>query len=127
MNKKVIIIAVAILAILLTGAMIAMNAFAPETQAGSKTVVFELIDADGNSEEFELKTDAEFLADALVEAGLVEYAEDGMYVTINGLTADWNADQAWWNICKNDEALMVGMNDQPIADGEHYEAIYTAG
>ena len=127
MNKKVIMIAVAVLAVLLVGAIVAMNAFAPETQAGSKTVVFELVDKDGNSEEFELKTDAEYLADALVEAGLVEYAEDGMYVTINGLTADWNADQAWWNICKDGEALMVGMNDQPIADGEHYEAIYTAG
>lgn len=127
MNKKVIIIAVAVLAILLVGALVAMNAFAPETQAGSKTVIFELIDGEGNSEEFELKTDAEFLADALVEAGLVEYAEDGMYVTINGITADWNADQAWWNICKSGESLMVGMNDQPIADGEHYEAIYTAG
>ena len=127
MNKKVIMIAVAVLAVLLVGAIVAMNAFAPEPQAGSKTVVFELVDKDGNSEEFELKTDAEYLADALVEAGLVEYAEDGMYVTINGLTADWNADQAWWNICKDGEALMVGMNDQPIADGEHYEAVYTAG
>ena len=127
MNKKVIIIAVCVLAVLLAGAMLAMNAFAPETQAGSKTVVFELVHADGSSQEFELKTDAQYLADALVEAGLVEYAADGMYVTINGITADWNADQAWWNICKNGESLMVGMNDQPIADGEHYEAVYTAG
>lgn len=127
MNKKVIIIAVAVLAVLLVGAMIAMNTFAPETQAGGKTVIFELIGAEGTSEEFELKTDAEYLADALVEAGLVEYSEDGMYVTINGITADWNADQAWWNICKDGESLMVGMNDQPIADGEHYEAVYTAG
>lgn len=127
MNKKVIIAAIAVLAVLLVGAVIAMNAFAPQTHAGSKTVAFEVVDPQGNSETFELKTDAQFLADALVEAGLVEYAPDGMYVTINGITADWNADQAWWNICKNGEALMVGMNEQPIADGEHYEAVYTAG
>ena len=127
MKKKIIIVAVAVLAVLLVGAMVAMYAFAPETHAGSKTVVFQMVDKDGNSEEFTLKTDAQYLADALVEAGLVEYAEDGMYITINGITADWNADQAWWNICKDGEALMVGMNDQPIADGEHYEAVYTAG
>ena len=127
MNKKIIVIAVVVFAVLLGCAFFAMNAFAPETHAGSKTVVFQLVDKDGKTEDFELKTDAEYLADALVEAGLVEYVESGMYVTINGLTADWNADGAWWNICKNGEALMVGMNDQPIADGEHYEAIYTIG
>ena len=125
MNKKVIVIAGAVLAVLLVAAIVAMYAFVPATQAGSKRVVFELVDSSGNRETFELSTNAEYLADALVEAGLIEYAEDGMYVTINGKTADWSADGAWWNICKDGEALMVGMNDQPIADGEHYEAIYT--
>ena len=127
MNKKVIVIAAAVLAVLLIGAVVAMNAFAPETHAGSKTVVFELVDAQGSSEEFEIRTDAQYLADALVEAGLIEYVDDGMYDTINGMTADWKADGAWWNIRRDGEELMVGMNDQPIADGEHYEAIYTAG
>ena len=50
-----------------------------------------------------------------------------MYTTINGITADWNVDQGWWNIAKSGEALMIGMNEQPIADGDHYEAIYTIG
>lgn len=127
MNKKVTMIAAAALAALLLLALLAMHAFAPETHAGSKSVVFVLVDGDGNSEEFILNTDSQYLADALVEAGLVEYAKDGMYVTINGITADWNADGAWWNILKDGEALMVGMNEQPIADGEHYEAVYTVG
>ena len=127
MNKKVIVIVAAVMAILLIGAVVAINAFAPETHEGSKTVVFEMVLSDGSREKFELKTDAQYLADALVEAGMIEYAENGMYITINGITADWSVDGSWWNIRKDGEDLMVGMNDQPIADGEHYEAIYTAG
>lgn len=127
MNKKVIVIAVAVLLVLLAAAGAVMYAFAPETHAGSKTVVFEMVYRDESTETFTLNTDAQYLADALVEAGLLVYEEDGMYVTINGVDADWKADGSWWNICKDGEALMVGMNDQPISDGEHYEAIYTAG
>lgn len=126
-NKKAMILCAIVLVVLLACAALLYLSTHPETHAGSKTVTFQIVYKDGTSESFDLKTDAEFLADALVEAGLVAYSEDGMYITINGVTADWNDDQSWWNICKNGEALMVGMNDQPIADGEIYEAVYTFG
>ena len=126
-NKKALILCAIILVVLLACAALLYLSTRPETQSGSKSVTFQIVYKDGSSESFDLKTDAEFLAGALVEAGLVEYSEDGMYITINGVTADWSDDQSWWNICKNGEALMVGMNDQPIADGEHYEAVYTFG
>ncbi|MBQ7935662.1 MAG: hypothetical protein IJ333_04870, partial [Clostridia bacterium] len=70
---------------------------------------------------------AEYLADALVEEGLIEYAADGLYTTIDGITADWSVDESWWCISKDGVSLNVGMNQQPIADGEHYEATYTIG
>ena len=57
----------------------------------------------------------------------MEYTADGLYNTIGGVTADWSKDQSWWNIQKDGVALNVGMNDQPIADGEHYEAVYSNG
>ena len=69
----------------------------------------------------------QLLADALVEEKLVTYAEDGMYLTIAGVTTDFAKDQSWWNIKKDGTALTQGMNTQPIADGEHYEATYTIG
>lgn len=108
-------------------ALILWNGFSAKPEEGSKAIVFELVEKDGSSEEFAISTDAEYLADALVEEGLIEYAADGFYTTINGITADWNVDQGWWNISKDGEALTVGMNTQPIADGEHYEATYTIG
>lgn len=126
-NKKVLIICGILLVVLVAAAAIIMAATSAKTEAGSKTITFELIDKDGKSESFEISTDAEFLADALVEKGLITYDEAGLYSTINGITADWNADQGWWNISKSGEALAVGMNEQPIADGEHYEATYTIG
>ena len=126
-NKKILILSALVLIVLLACAALLYNSTRPETHAGSKSITFQIVYKDGSSESFDLKTDAAYLSGALAEAGLVAYAEDGMYLTINGVTTDWNDDQSWWNICKNSEALMVGMNDQPIADGEHYEAIYTIG
>ena len=89
--------------------------------------MFEVVAQDGTSKTYNIATDADYLADALVEEGLVDYAADGMYTTIDGITADWNLDQGWWNISKEGQPLAVGMNQQPIADGEHYEATYTIG
>lgn len=126
-NKKVILLCAVVLIALLAVLALLANGSAGQTQAGSKNIVFEVVGPDGASESFDISTDAEYLADALVEAGLVEYAADGMYTTINGITADWNVDESWWCICSNGTALSVGMNTQPIADGEHYEAVYTSG
>jgi len=126
-NKKVIIIAVAALAVLLASAAALAAVFAPKGSEGEKTIVFEVVYADDTSDSFTITTDEEFLIGALEQEGLAEYVEDGYYTTINGVTADWARDQSWWNLTKDGEALMVGFNDQPIADGEHYEAIYTIG
>ncbi len=127
MNKKIISLCALFLVFLVAGAAVLYWFNQGEPNAGTKTIVFELVDQDGVSEEFTITTQAEFLADALVEQGLVEYDESGMYTTIGGVTADWSDNEAWWNICKDGEALSVGMNTQVIADGEHYEAVYTNG
>ncbi len=121
------IVSAIVLVALLVGAVFLWKGCSAKPQTGSKALTFEVVLQDGTSKEYPIRTDAEYLADALVEEGLVTYAEDGMYTTIAGVTADWNKDQGWWNIRKDGTALIVGMNEQPIADGEHYEAIYTIG
>ena len=112
---------------LIIGAVFLWKGFSADPIEGSKAIVFEVIQKDGTSKEHNISTDAEYLADALVEAKLVEYAADGMYNTIDGITADWNTDESWWSITKDGEMTAVGMNEQVIADGEHYEATYTIG
>ena len=108
-------------------AMFLWSGFSAKPQEGSKAITFEVVLKDGSSQEFPITTEKEYLADALVEEGLIEYAADGLYTTINGVTADWNTDQGWWCITKDGEMTSVGMNEQVIADGEHYEATYTIG
>lgn len=122
-----ILISAMVLVALLVGAVFLWKGCSAKPETGSKALTFEVVLQDGTSKEYPLKTDAEYLADALVEEGLITYAEDGMYTTIDGVTVDWNKDQSWWNISKDGVALTVGMNTQPIADGEHYEATYTIG
>ncbi|MBQ8893723.1 MAG: hypothetical protein IJ043_04865 [Clostridia bacterium] len=126
-QKWPIIIGAIVLVALIVGAVFLWKGLSAKPNEGSKALTFEVVLQDGSSKEHKLTTDAEYLANALVEAGLVEYAEDGMYNTIDGVTADWSKDESWWCISKDGEALSVGMNQQVIADGEHYEATYTIG
>lgn len=126
-QKWLIIIGAILLVALLVGALFLWKGCSAKPNEGSKALTFEVVLQDGTSKEHKLSTDEEYLANALVEAGLVEYAEDGMYTTIDGVTADWSKDESWWCISKDGEALSVGMNQQVIADGEHYEATYTIG
>ena len=126
-QKILISIGAALLVVAAVVAMLLWKGFSADPVEGSKVIVFEVVQKDGSSEEFDIATDAEYLADALVEEGLNEYAADGLYTTIDGITADWSVDESWWCISKDGVSLNVGMNQQPIADGEHYEATYTIG
>lgn len=90
-----------------------------------KTVFFKIVFEDKTEKTIQINTEKEFLADALAEAKLIEYDESGLYTTIDGVTADYNKDSAWWCITKGGEMVNVGMNELKISDGETYEATYT--
>ena len=94
---------------------------------GSKTVQVE-VKVEEKSVTFTIKTDKETLGEALIEHSLVE-GEDGdfgLYIKkVNGITADFNVDQSYWGFYKNGEMMMTGIDGTKIADGEHYELVYT--
>ena len=129
MNKKQIIstiAAVCVLVVLVVGAYLLYTNFA-KTADGDKTITFVIVSADG-TETFTISTDALYLADALLEEGIIaEKAADGYYTTINGIEALWENDEAWWNFTKDGVTCNFGLNEQPIADGDHFEATYTNG
>ena len=78
---------------------------------------------------FEITTDAETLAQALTKEGLIsESAQSpGLYDTIDGEYADWSDNESWWCISKDGESLSAGMQETPVEDGAHYEAVFTHG
>ena len=87
------------------------------------SITFKIV-KDGQTSEFPLETSKKYLADALVEAKLVEYASDGYYTTINGITADWNTDKSYWWITVDGKDSMKGLNDIELTDGGSYEVTY---
>ncbi len=126
-QKLLIGISAIVLVALLGAAFLLWKGFSAEPNEGNKAITFEVVQADGTATEHALTTDEDYLANALAEAGLVEYQESGFYTVIDGITADYSVDQGWWCISKDGVSLTVGMNEQVIADGEHYEATYTIG
>ena len=131
MNKKTrnIIIAVAVLLVLVIGALVIYNANKPAAQEGGKKLTVTVVHGDGSSKDFAIATDAEFLRGALEEQSLIEGSDSeyGMFVTgVDGETVD-SDQQQWWCFTKGGEMLMTGVDTTPIADGEHYEITFTTG
>ncbi|MBR3356520.1 MAG: DUF4430 domain-containing protein [Solobacterium sp.] len=104
----------------------------PKTQTGSKSIVIEVKDDQELTKKYDMKTDAEYLSEAMDElrktsdftydGGTGEY---GMYITaINGLTADYEKDQAYWAIYVNGEYGQYGADQQPVADKDTFSFVY---
>lgn len=105
------------------------EAASAEAQDAKVQAEFTVTGADGESQTYTLEvTDGEKLSDALVEAGLIsqEEADAGFVTTVNGETADWDKDKAWW--CLTDatgEMTSVGVADIELHDGDRYAFTYT--
>ena len=125
-NKKLVIglsVILAVLIVVFAGIFIATR---PETHEGEKSVAVTVVFADKSQKEYKIQTDAEFLADALLEEKIIEEKKsDGMYTVIAGERADYNLDKSWWSVTKDGEMTSVGMNEQPIADGDNFEITNT--
>lgn len=100
-----------------------------DAAAAGKNVTIEVVSQDGSSVSYDVATEQEFLKgamDELAEGGEFSYEEEnGMVMTVNGVTADYEKDQAYWAIYVNDEFGQYGIADQPLADGDTYKLEYT--
>ena len=93
-----------------------------------KTITVDVVDDKGETTTFTITTAAENLEDALLQEKLVEGtdSEYGLMIThVNGLRADYNEDGAYWAMFQDGEYMMTGARDTIIADGDHYELVYT--
>ena len=89
---------------------------------GAKTV---LVDIEAGEQKITLtvKTDKATLGEALFELGIINDAS--FFDIVNGIKADWNADQAYWGFYHGEDYMMVGVGDATISGGEHYRLVYT--
>ena len=128
-SGKGAVIALCVLAVAAAACLALYFALRPPAAAGDKTVTVQVVHGDGTDREFVLNTDQEYLGGALVEGGVVEDNQGpyGLYIlTADGETAD-EAKQEWWCITRDGGQLNLGADQQPIADGEHYELTLTEG
>ena len=90
---------------------------------GQKQFDFSVFDLDGNETKFIVKTDAETVGKALIDAGLIE-GEDGPYglyvKKVNGVLADYDKDQTYWAFYVDGEYGMNGVDKTDIEDGKVY-------
>ena len=121
-NKKALIGVVAMIAVIAVMATVFVT-FRAKPVAGSKEIVIEVVDNNQETTTYELKTDAEYLEQAMDEAdGLTYFGTEGPYGlmidTVNGLTADFNTDGAYWSFYINGEYCMYGISEQPVLHGD---------
>lgn len=130
-NRKTII-AIIILAVLVAAAVLVWAFFGPDrdTDSFDKTISVTVIHGDGSTKDFSIDTNEEYLRGALEQESLVQgdESEFGLFInTVDGETADADAQQ-WW--CINDangEMLMTGVDDTVIHDGDAFQIVLTTG
>ena len=128
-NKKIIIAAVAIVAVIAVflGVYFATR---PDTSAGSKTISVEVVHSDESSKTFTYQTDAEYLGEVLLDEGLIEgeNGDYGLYITVvDGEEAVYEVDGAYWAFYQGDEYAMQGVDQTPVNDGDAFSLVYTIG
>lgn len=128
-TKQIVGISAVVLVLLIAAFTATWLLSRPQTAEGQKTITVDIVLADGTTETLTIETDEEYLRGVLEQEGLISGTESefGLFVTtVNGTTVD-EANQEWWSFSKNGEALMTGVGETPVADGDHFEITLTVG
>jgi hypothetical protein len=128
-NAKKIVIACIVFVVLIAGMILLYNTFKPKPVEGSKKIKAEVVLADGTSKTFEIRTDAEYLREALEQINLISGTESdyGLYVTtVNSVTAD-ESKQEWWCFTADGETINTSVDSTPVNDGDHFEITLKTG
>ena len=126
MHKRRNIIVSALLIVLALTALLAYRNFMPRAKDGQKSISVTVDPGDGGVSVYDITTQGSTLADALLQANVVEEINDGFVSTVAGVTAD-AAKEEWWCLTEGGEMLMTGVNDTMIADGDQYEFTLKTG
>ena len=126
-NKKLLIVAVAVVALiaLFLGIWFATR---PATTQGAKTITVEVIHKDGSKKEFTCHTDEEYLGPVL-DAEQIAQGEEGPYGLFikfaDGEKAVYEEDGAYWAVMQGGEPTPLSVDQTPIQDGDAFSLVYT--
>lgn len=101
---------------------------AETTEGKGTSFTFIVKGPDGTETSFELRSEKEFVTEALLEAGLIE-GEEGKYgfnvQTVNGITLDWQRDGKYWAFYINGEAAphATSADTTPVTEGDVYSYV----
>lgn len=133
-TKKIVISAI-VLAVLIAAFALLYGKFSAKGTAGDKAIVIEVVDESGNSTEYDVDTDAEYLKDAMDDLAEADdsFSFSGkdsgyglMVQVINGKQAIYEEDGAYWALYVNGEYGQYGVTEQPVTDGDTYTWSYEA-
>lgn len=131
MNSKTKKIIAGVVAIILVAIMAVVYVnFGEKATEGSKDITISVINSKQQTKTYELSTDAQYLRQAMDEVEGLEYSgtesEYGMMVsTVNGETADYATNGAYWSFNVNGQYCNYGIDTQPVNDGDAFEIVYT--
>lgn len=98
----------------------------PQAQEGSKEITITVVHSDGTEKKVTCRTGEEKLDKVLLAEGLIPEGNivDGMFTIVDGETASWEADQAYWAFYIGEDYATVGICDATVTDGASYKLVY---
>lgn len=90
---------------------------------GSKTLAVEVVDGEGKSVSFTVKTDEKTVGEALQALQVLSGEEGpyGLYIKeVNGIVADYEKDATYWGFYINGEYAVTGADMTDAVDGDSY-------
>ena len=99
------------------------SAVQTELGQGATTIYLDVTDKAGTTTRFTVHTDKPTVGEALQTVGLIDGEEGpyGLYVkSVNGITADYDADQTYWAFYINGEMAPTGADSTDIVAGTVY-------
>ena len=100
--------------------------YAKVFELGETEFEFEVINKEGETTLYLVKTDKETVGDALLETELIsgEESQYGLYVTtVDGLTLDYNADKYYWAFYVDGQYAEVGVDSMEVVPGAKYSFV----
>ena len=126
-NRKIIFAALALVVVIALMAGLYLTT-RPQAVEGSKQVTIVIVHKDGSEKKLEYGTDLQYLADLLLEKELVTgYASEEYGFTVesvDGVTADWAADSAYWALYEGEEYATTSAAGIVLTDGGVYKMVY---
>lgn len=95
----------------------------PESPVAHVDFTVVVKDLDGTTQTFTYRSTAKTVGEALLANSLIagDESEWGLMVhTVNGITADWATENAYWAFYINGEYAQTGVDATPLADGATY-------